>query len=213
MNSTVNMLATEDIARILNPYRVTLDDAMLAQVQAYVGLLIAWNKRISLTTVIDPHEVMKFHFGESLFAASVIPIQVGRLADVGAGAGFPGIPLKILNPCIDLKLIESNAKKCAFLSEAVRKLGLSDVEVVHSRMESVPSDLGPFDFVAARAVGNHAGILSWAKQRLSPLGKVVLWIGGEDANKLSSERGWNWHSPVMIPGSRQRYILVGSPER
>ena len=213
MNSIVGALTTEDIARILNPYRVTLDDGMLAQVQAYVGLLIAWNKRISLTTVIAPQEVMKFHFGESLFAASVVPIQVGRLADVGAGAGFPGIPLKILNPCIDLKLIESNAKKCAFLSEVVRKLGLSDVEVVHSRTESVPSDLGPFDFVTARAVGDHAGTLSWAKQRLSPLGKVVLWLGGEDAKKLSSERGWDWHSLVMIPGARQRYILVGSPER
>ena len=206
-------MTTKDIARILNQYGATLDDAMLAKVQTYIGLLLAWSEKISLTTVVDPHEILRFHFGESLFAASVVPMRVGRLADVGTGAGFPGIALKILNPALDLKLIESNAKKCAFLSEVARKLGLSGVDVVHSRMEGVSSELGPFDFVTARAVGDRAGILGWAKKRLAPLGKIILWVGGEDAKKLSAEaeKGWDWHSPVLIPGSRQRYILVGSP--
>ena len=104
-------------------------------VREYVSLLLMWNQSISLTTVTDPDEIISRHFGESMFAAKLISVENCRLADVGTGAGFPGLPLKILSPTLDLVLIESNKKKYAFLSEVVRSLGLKSVEVLPERFE------------------------------------------------------------------------------
>ena len=91
---------------------------------------------MSLTTVTNPNEILKFHFGESLFAAPAAQISDGRLADVGSGAGFPGLAIRILVEPLEVMLIESNTKKAAFLSEVSRELCLKDVEVFRGRMEN-----------------------------------------------------------------------------
>jgi 16S rRNA (guanine527-N7)-methyltransferase len=198
------------IADTLLPYGVGADQHLCAKIRVYVSLLLLWNKTISLTTVTKPVEILKFHFGESLFAVSRVPIVESRLADVGSGAGFPGIPLRMAIPGLDLTLIESNAKKCAFLSEIARKLELDRLRVLHSRMEDVRLDSGRLDFITARALGHHGDLLAWAKEQLSHDGKLVLWLGGEETHKISREPGWLWHNPILIPGSRGRYIFAGS---
>jgi 16S rRNA (guanine527-N7)-methyltransferase len=174
-------------------------------------LLLRWNRRISLTTITDPTEIVKFHFGESIFAASVIPINVGRLADVGTGAGFPGLPLKIVRPGLSLTLIEANSKKCAFLEEVVRSLELDNVEIIHDRMESIGHPRNSFDFITARAVGQMDQILQLCENALTPEGNVVMWLGEDDALDVrSTNPKWEWREPVHIPGSQRRFLLIGS---
>lgn len=179
-------------------------------IRTYIELLLRWNRRISLTTVTKPEEILRFHIGESAFAAAALPIDHGRLADVGTGAGFPGLPLKLVQPELDVLLIESNSRKAVFLREVVRVINLDRVEVVRSRAEEMSLTIPPFDFITARAVGDHEGLLSWVSGRLSPAGRVILWIGEEDEEIISKKSGWNWSDRIHIPGSRSRYILHGT---
>jgi len=206
-------LSTSQIQNILAPYGFRPDSTQCAAINSYISLLLQWNNRISLTTVVDPKDILRFHFGESLYAAVCVPILKGRLADVGSGAGFPGLPLRLALPALSLIMIESNTKKAAFLREAVRELNLADVEVVRERMEDLPMNPVPFDFIAARALGSHAKTLNWAEGKLSTTGKIVLWLGEEDAAEISRDTLWKWDAPVHIPGSERRFILSGSPIR
>jgi len=204
-------ITNDQIRDALIPYGFRPDSAQCQAISCYIALLLKWNKTISLTTVVDPMEILRFHFGESLYAAVCVPILKGRLADLGSGAGFPGLPLRLAVPDLSLTMIESNSRKSAFLREIVLELSLPRVEVVRERMENVPTDGATFDFIAARALGNHANTLRWARDRLAPSGKVVLWLGQGDAEEISSDPLWKWVAPAQIPGSDRRFILAGSP--
>jgi 16S rRNA (guanine527-N7)-methyltransferase len=205
-------LSPPEIASLLAPYYPIKDRRLSDQIGAYIALLLDWNRKISLTAITDPVEIVKFHFGESLFAASAVDILNGRLADVGSGAGFPGIPLAMAIPGVQATLIEANAKKAAFLSEVARRLQLSNVAVVRNRMEDV-TQIGTFDFVCARALGKHASLMRWSLGRLTQKGKLVLFLGGSDAQQVSNTVGWNWELPIRIPGTSRRYILSGTVAR
>ena len=207
------MLSDAEISDSLALYGATPNAVLCDRIRAYISLLFRWNERISLTTVTDPHEILKFHFGESVFSAPSVPIQFGRLADVGSGAGFPGIPLALVLPELQVTLIESNLKKTAFLSEVIRALGLPHVSVLRSRMEDLQSNLPAFDFVTARAVGAFDDFLAWSASTLAESGKIVLWISGQDAADIARTPGWSWREPIHIPGSRARFLLIGSPTR
>jgi 16S rRNA (guanine527-N7)-methyltransferase len=210
--------SNQKVAEILAEYSVgAIGESRLVEgVQAYVDLLLHWNRSISLTTVTEPEEIVRFHFGESFFAASCMPITPGRLADVGTGAGFPGLALKMLIPSLELTLIESNARKAAFLAEVVRKLSLNRVHIFRGRMdefEDGPS-LAPsatFDFITARAFGQFDSLLVWARARLEASGRIVLWLGQEDVAAISKKSGWNWAEPTQIPASKRRFIIWGTP--
>ena len=130
----MNKISNEAILRALEPYNFFASAEFCEKIRTYASLLLMWNRSISLTTVTEPLEILKIHFGESLFAISEVPISNGRLADVGSGAGFPGMALAIANFSLGVTLIESNAKKCTFLSEVARALELSNVTVTRSRM-------------------------------------------------------------------------------
>jgi 16S rRNA (guanine527-N7)-methyltransferase len=145
-----------------------------------------------------------------MFAASAVPIRNGRLADVGSGAGFPGIPLKILIPTLDLVLIESNTKKATFLSECIRELGLVGAEVVRSRFEDLDKRALDFNFITARALGGYEGLIEWAQESLASSGALVLWLGQDDAVELENESSIEWRPPIIIPNSDRRTILVGA---
>jgi len=207
----MDTLTDRRIAAALQDYSVSVDEksALVAAIQSYIPILLHWNRSVSLTTITDPEKIVRFHFGESLFAASLLPIRDGRLADVGTGAGFPGLPLKMLAPSLDLTLIDSNAKKAAFLAEVVRKLAIDGAHIFRGRMEEVD---GTFNFVTARALGQFESLLAWAAGRLAKSGRLVLWLGHEDVNSISQAPGWNWAEPTLIPGSDRRFIISGVPE-
>ena len=203
-------LPNELIIDELRPYGFKPTPTFCDQVRPYTELLLRWNQRISLTAVTTPVEILRFHFGESLFAISATGMRGGRLADVGSGAGFPGVPLAMAVPTLDVTLIESNTKKAAFLSELRRELELENVHIFHGRTNT----LGPvemFDHLSARAVGGYADLLEWAKKRLTPGGTVLLWVGETQTRKVFDHPGWKWRDAVRIPQAKARFILIGSP--
>jgi 16S rRNA (guanine527-N7)-methyltransferase len=200
----------EQIIAGLTPYGITPDRGLRGQIRDYVSLLLLWNHKVSLTSIAKPEDIIRFHFGESFLVAKAVSLENGRLADVGSGAGFPGIPIAMLFPNLQVTLIEANAKKAAFLSEVIRKLGLLNTSVIRARLLDVES--GGFDFITARALGPYEQLVEWAVRSLSRPGRLILWLGEDDAARISEERGWIWQDPVRIPGSRRRVILVGSPE-
>jgi len=184
--------------------------SLIHGIQSYVSSLLLWNSKISLTAIVDPEEIVKLHFVESFFANSIVKMSRGRLADVGSGAGFPGIPIKMLETNLHLSMIEANAKKCVFLSEIVRKLNLKPVEVLNIRMEDVSDNATPFDFISARAVGDFKQLLKWAGRHLAASGRVILFLGSDDADSVSSDTtSWSWRLE-RIPNTKQRVLLIGS---
>jgi 16S rRNA (guanine527-N7)-methyltransferase len=195
----------------LAPYGFVPDDTQSHSINLYISLLLRWNQRVSLTTVTNPTDILRFHFGESLYAAVCVPILDGRLADVGSGAGFPGLPLRLARPDLELTMIESNMKKAAFLREVIRQLALGPSKVIRERMEDASITPSSVDFVTARALGNHFGTLEWSRTHLARGGKIALWLGEQDVAPISSVTGWSWSAPVHIPGSKRRFILAGSP--
>lgn len=204
-------LSNDLIRRALRPYQFEVTDRLAAAVRCYIEILLFWNQNVNMTAVTNPAEILSRHFGESMFAAAAVPLQKGRLADVGSGAGFPGLALKLVAPELHLLLIESNAKKAAFLAEVVRRLELSSVEIMRQRYEELQQKAPDLDFVTARALGDFDRLLNWSRRSMGPEGFVILWLGSEDAATVSSMAGWKWRQQIPIPGSKKRVLLIGNP--
>jgi 16S rRNA (guanine527-N7)-methyltransferase len=199
----------DEIVSNLSPYGCAPSAAQCATIRSYIELLLRWNQRISLTTVTDPLEVLKFHIGESVEAIRAAGIANGRLADIGSGAGLPGIPLALFAPKLHVTLVESNVKKAAFLSEIQRSLSPTNVSVVRGRFAELEASSGSVDFITARALGNYDDLLAWAMEALDSSGRIILWLGVDDASKISLARGWEWQPPHKIPGTKNRVLIMG----
>jgi 16S rRNA (guanine527-N7)-methyltransferase len=197
------------IVDTLSVYGISASPALCEAIRTYVDLLLRWNQKLALTTITDPREILRLHFGESMFAVNQVPIRHGRLADVGTGAGFPAIPISMAASEIECVLIESNQKKTAFLSEVIRALQLDRLQVFRGRMEDYPASNQKFDFTVCRALGMHADFLAWSGKQLAPDGKVIYWIGEDDAAKITANLAWNWQERPRIPGSQKRALLIG----
>ncbi|MGH9733491.1 MAG: 16S rRNA (guanine(527)-N(7))-methyltransferase RsmG [Candidatus Acidiferrales bacterium] len=207
----MNRLSAVDIQRILQTYRYTAAIEYCERVSAYIELLLRWNRTVALTTVTEPQEVVRFHFGESLFGMEATGMQNGRLADLGSGAGFPGAPIAMGRPDLAVVLIESNGKKAAFLEEIKRELDLNNVTVHRGRAEEVASH-AEFDFVTARALNAHGEWLDWSSRRLNADGRMVFWANFKTAADLGRVQGWKWTAPARIPDTKGRFVIVGGRE-
>jgi len=203
-------ISDAEIGLILLRYGVSVTCELCEAIRLYVSVLLFWNKKISLTSITDVREIIKFHFGESMFAKSAAHIKKGRLADVGSGAGFPGVPLRMISPDLEVTLIESNAKKAAFLSEIVRQLDIN-IEVFKGRSKDFPGSAPAFKFVTSRAVGHLENLVAWSQKHLSEGGTAVFWAtAGQDLHQLNILTSWNWLLPIKIPESNERILLSGS---
>lgn len=199
------------IRQILGEYHRPMPEGIELQVAKYMNLLTLWGKKMSLTTIREPEEVVRVHFGESIFAFSLGPLPEGRLADVGTGAGFPGLALKLAIPELSVALIEPNRKKCAFLHEVVRALDIANVSVMPFPFQSAGIAENSLASVTTRALAVDKAFLRWSQSVLQPSGSIFLWLGERDCGEVASSDGWRWDSPRLIPGSKGRYILRGAP--
>jgi 16S rRNA (guanine527-N7)-methyltransferase len=202
-------VSEETIRKALGEFQIPTDSKQVVLIQQYIKTLLRWNDKLNLTAIRSPLEILYRHFCESMFAAGAIPVDKGRLADIGSGPGFPGIPLKIMRPELELCLVEANVKKGTFLAEIVRELQLTNSRVLISRYEELGEELAPLDFVCSRAVGEFGPFLEWAGSNRVDASQVILWIGGRDLEEARKSKEWEWREPILIPKSLQRYLLVG----
>lgn len=207
---TPAVLSVETIRRALGEFQLDANDQQIVYIQRYMELLLAWNEKINLTAIRDPLEILYRHFCESMYAAVAVPVENGRLADVGSGAGFPGIPLKIMRPDVQVFLIESNMKKATFLAEVLRNIELPDTKVLVSRYEELGEEAAPLDYVSSRALGDFEPFLAWAASQTIAAKQVILWIGGRDLDHARRGSAWEWQEPIAVPHSLRRYLLVGT---
>ena len=210
-NQQVPVPSADSIQAWLEPYEVELSAYQLRQVQSYIAMLVFWNQRISLTSIKDLEEIVARHFGESFFFARFIPLGASRLADVGSGAGFPGLALKIIRPELQVFLIEQDTRKSTFLHEIIRLLDIQCGTVCRTPFEGLAPEFCNFDLIVSRAVGGHKNILKWARGRLNESGQVALWLGSEDAARVMQVKGWNWSPSHALPDSKRRVLAMGVP--
>ena len=205
------MIQPSRIAELLEPFGLSLNSEQTGRLTAYLELLLKWNSKINLIGKASDKECITRHFGESLFVARCLNFE-GRLLDIGSGAGFPGLALKIVCPDLDVTLLEPVARKRAFLKEATRVCQFDRISVLASRLEGFASDLPHpgFDFTTSRAVGGIESLIENAATCLKPGGRVCLWLGHADAAHIIGLKSrFKWDKPRLIPLSLRREILVG----
>jgi 16S rRNA (guanine527-N7)-methyltransferase len=205
------ILSAERIASLLVPFleETDLPSDQLRALQTYLDLILKWNSKFNLTAIRDPEEIVTRHFGESLFAArKIFPETIAEsLIDVGSGAGFPGIPIKIWNGAVELTLVESNQKKSVFLRDVVRAIDLKQtfVKAVRAEQVSVKADV-----VTLRAVERFEHVLPIARDLLRPSGRLALLIGsGQLRSAQTALPDVKWQEPIQIPLSQNRALLIG----
>jgi len=205
----------EQIAELLEPFleSSSLSDQQLDSLAVYLELLVKWNSKLNLTAIRDPNEIVTRHFGESLFAARKLfpsgdstQTAIGTAIDVGSGAGFPGLPIKLWTPSLKMTLVESNQRKATFLREVIRALKLEDVSVATERAENLSIQT---DLVTLRAVERFEQVLPIAFNLKKPAGKLAILIGASQigaAQKILSNA--HWLVPIKVPNSSNRVLLV-----
>ena len=202
------MLEPPQISAMLSPYLEghTVAVEQLEQLSVYVDILLKWNRVTNLTAIRQPEQIVRRHLGESLFAARhlLAPDAAHSVIDVGSGAGFPGVVLKIFAPAVRLTLVESHGKKATFLRELSRSLRLSEVQVVQGRAERLQQRAA---LVTFRAVEKFESILCTAASLVAPAGRLGALIGAGQLTAAASILPGQWKS-AAIPESRSRILAV-----
>jgi 16S rRNA (guanine527-N7)-methyltransferase len=173
----------------------------LVLIEAHCELLLRWNKTINLTSINELGAIVERHYCESIFLGLHLSPKPLSIADIGSGAGFPGIPVAVLRPDCTVTLIESHQRKSVFLREATRKL--PNVQVLSIRAEEV---IGRFDVAISRAVSYHD--LERSLDKLAS--NAILLSGGEIP---PDSLGFVWDAPIALPWGTQRFLRVGRVSR
>ena len=218
------------ISELLAPFLggQSLAPLQLAHISTYIDILIRWNARTNLTAIRDPEEIVTRHFGESLFAArhlfplitsalseaktpevpQCLPVvENSRVADLGSGAGFPGLPIRLWAPHVSLTLIESNHKKATFLREVVRALTMTEVNIKNARAEALPAN--SYDVVTLRAVERFSDILPLAASLVADNGRLALLVANPQLAQLQTALlRYEIFAPQPIPLSNSRILVV-----
>lgn len=195
---------------------VDLDDVAVSRFSTYLMLLQRWGRKINLTTLLTGEEIVVHHFLDALAGVAILAASPhDRLVDLGAGAGFPSLPLKFALPALQPLLIESVRKKVSFCREVIRSVAVDNVQVVWGRAEDLgsrPEFSHRFDWAASRALGRSGDVAKMALPFLAPEGRIMIYKGEPKADELQEldafcdREGMIWRAhPVAVPflaGSR-----------
>ena len=193
--------AFEDLlGPVISGLAINLNTEQVNQLSFHYRVLMQWNRKMNLSAIREPEEVVRRHYGESLFLAKSLPDAVGTLVDVGSGAGFPGVPVAVYHPNLHVTLVESIAKKATFLREATREL--RNVRVLNARAETLEKH---FDWVAMRAVA-PAPLVPLLTE-LAP--NLALLVTHQAVSELQHNTEISWESPQPLPWSQGRALLIG----
>ncbi len=208
----MSSLLEEILATGAEKFNLSLTGAQLRQFSRYAAELVAWNQRLNLTRIVDPAEIAVKHFLDSLSLVVVLPDRAAalRLVDVGTGAGFPGLPLKIALPHLRLTLVESTAKKTAFLRHMVELLNLPDVAVVPARAEEAGRQAEhrqQYDVAAARAVAALPTLAEYLLPLVRVGGLAVAAKGQNPAQEVAEARA----ALKLLGGQVDRVVPVSVP--
>ena len=165
----------EEFIKAVKQLNVDLTEEKLEKLNKFYNLLIEWNKKINLTRIEEEEEVYLKHFYDSLTIAKAVDLsEIKTLCDIGTGAGFPGIVLKIFYPNLKITLIDSLKKRVNYLNEIIKDLGIDNIEAIHVRGEHYK---GQHDVVTSRAVANIEKLLGYTMHLVSPTGIFIAMKG------------------------------------
>ena len=192
---------------------VELSQEVLKQAETYYRLLSQWNKKINLTSLSEPEEVITYHFVESFFASLHMTDSPSLWADVGSGAGFPALPIKMLCPRLKLYLIEPHHKKVHFLKEVVRRLGLPEVWAMAVTLQEFQNCLpspGRLRYITSRAWGVLPQLIDFSRQTLEPEGRMLLFMGEKGCQELAKMEleGLAVERRIPLPTRERGFLLI-----
>jgi 16S rRNA (guanine(527)-N(7))-methyltransferase RsmG len=191
------------LAELERGFGLTLAAGQKRQMRVYLAMLARWNQQINLTAIERVDEQLRLNFFESFWAAREFLPAACRLADVGSGAGIPGLALKLYRPGIELVLIEPNYKKAVFLKEACRELGLA-AEVFTGKGEDYP-DWDRVEWASFRALKPSTLLLG----QLAKAGVALLLFEGREELPVP---GYRRRRKAAVPGSANRFVSLAAPE-
>lgn len=184
----------EEFSKLISSYgkeiSIEFSNIQIEKFYKYMNLLIEWNEKINLTAITEPKEIIMKHFIDSLTILKDIKGK-NTLVDVGTGAGFPGIPLKIMNEEIKITLLDSLNKRINFLNEVINQLDLKNIETIHSRVEESGKNKKyreSFDIATARAVANLATLSEYMLPLVKVGGKSICMKGSEVSEEVQNSK-------------------------
>lgn len=189
---------------------VALSGDALERMARHAEMLLRWNRKVNLTRIVDPDEVAVKHFVDALAPVPLLPAEA-RAVDIGAGGGFPGIPLAVVRPSLRVTLVDSVRKKASFMAHVVRTLELANAEARHVRAEILAEEAGAaFDVVICRALADFPEILRLARPLLRPGGTIFALkarVSSEETEFLSMREAEGFRVSI------RRYALpiLGDP--
>lgn len=180
----------EKLLEKLNKIQLNVNDEVLNKFWVYMTNLLEWNEKINLTAITDEDDIILKHFIDSLTILEYIP-EKSNVIDVGTGAGFPGIPLKIVREDINMTLMDSLNKRITFLNEVINKLGLKKINAIHSRAEELakmPEHREKYDIAVSRAVANLSTLSEYMIPFVKVGGKCICMKGSNIEEELKTAK-------------------------
>jgi 16S rRNA (guanine527-N7)-methyltransferase len=208
----------QDFLDYAKAHDIDLGPKRLEHFKAYLAVLLEWNAKMNLTGITEPEDIWHKHFLDSLTVLEALPQSAKRLIDIGTGAGFPGLPIAIVRPDLDITLLEATGKKVKFLEHMILTLGLKNVAAIQGRAEVLNKEKaykGKYDIALARAVAMLPVIAGYALPFLKPGGVIIAQKKLTTDEKLQSEEeivklGGKLKTsiPLNIPSLPDRELVV-----
>ena len=181
---------SEKIKEYMNKINIEISDKQIEKFFDYMNLLLEWNEKINLTAITEPEDIILKHFVDCATILKFIKDE-DKIIDIGTGAGFPGIPLKILNEKLDITLMDSLNKRINFLNEIINKLDLKNIVAIHARAEELARNKGyreKFDIATSRAVANLSTLSEYMLPFVKKNGMVISMKGSNIEEEVKNAK-------------------------